>query len=100
MGQRPKHLKKSNHFPKLAKKDHLITSDIDAHYNCIAYAAGITDKKYCPNWDPDYTWLPGIPRTATLRAFIKFFETFGYSGPSDEVFVDGVEKIAIFVDIS
>jgi hypothetical protein len=45
MAQRPKHLKKSNDFPKLAKKDHLITSDRDPYYNCIAFAAGITDKK-------------------------------------------------------
>lgn len=98
MAQRPKHLKKSNEFPKLAKKDHLVTSNFDPYYNCIAFAADITDKKYWPNWHPDYKWLDNIPHAATLDAFIKFYETFGYSGPSNESFVDGVEKIAIFAD--
>ena len=100
MAQRPKHLKKSNEFPKLSKKDHLVTSDRDPYYNCIAFAAGITDKKYWPNWHPDYTWLDSVPRAATLDAFIKFYESFGYSGPSDESFVDGIEKVAIFTDKS
>jgi hypothetical protein len=98
MPQRPKHIKKSDAFPKLGKRDHLITSDFDVRYNCIAFAADITDKKYWPNWLPDYRWLPGIPRAETLDAFIKFYETFGYSGPSDHTYVEGVEKIANFAD--
>jgi hypothetical protein len=104
MAQRPKHLKKSQfpnlakQFPNLTKQDHLVTSNPDPYYNCIAFAAGITDKKYWPNWHPDYTWLPGIPRAETLDAFIKFYETFGYSGPSNDTYVEGVEKVAIFTD--
>src|SRR5258706_6003834 len=100
MAQRPKHLKKSDQFPKLAKKDHLVISNYDACYNCIAFAAGITDKKYWPNWNPDYTWLDSIPHAETLDAFIKFYETFGYSGPSNGTFLEGVEKVAIFTDKS
>jgi hypothetical protein len=98
MAQRPKHLKRSDQFPKLMKKDHTVTSDQDARYNCIAYAADITDKKFWPNWDPDYTWPKDIPRAVTIEAFIAFYGQYGYSGPSDAGFDATKDKVAIFVD--
>lgn len=98
MPQRPKHLKKSDDFPKLSKKSHDVTSDIDPRYNCIAYAAGITNRKYWPAWHPDYYWPADVPRAETLDAFKQLYETFGYSGPSTNAHVEGIEKIAIFTD--
>lgn len=98
MPQRPKHLKRSDDFPKLMKKDHSVTSDMDARYNCIAFAADIVHRKYWPNWHPDYDWPQSIPRKETLDAFVAFYGQFGYVGPSDASYDSTKEKVAIFVD--
>jgi hypothetical protein len=103
MAQRPKHLNKSNNFPRLAKQSNWVTSDADVNYNCIAFAAGITNRKLWPNFHPDYFWPPGIPRMENLASFIKFYESYGYAKVNDGSggkYVKGVEKIAIYADRS
>src|SRR5215203_195187 len=97
MGQRPKHLKKRKEFPSLTKKNHSVESDIDPNYNCIAYAAGITTRKYWPIFHPDYAWIRGIPSTEEVESFVKFYETFGYAETDNGEYVEGHEKIAIFI---
>lgn len=103
MGQRPKHLKKNSDtvrwFPNLNKKNHDVTSDEDPRYNCIAFAAGITNRKFWPTFYPDYYWPPGIPKLEKIEAFIKLYESYGYSVITDGTngtYVPGVEKVAIF----
>jgi hypothetical protein len=99
MPQRPKHLKKSNDFPNLAKRSNKVTSDKDPDYNCIAFAAGITNRKLWPNFLPDYTWPAGIPRSETLDSFERLFESFGYVRCADGSYQDGIEKVAIYTSV-
>src|SRR4051812_43732089 len=94
--QRPKHLKRSDAFPNLIKKAHDVTSDEDPDYNCIAFAYGITNRKYWPNFHPDFAWPDGIPKVETLHAFEKLFESIGYVRAADGKHVAGVEKVAIY----
>jgi hypothetical protein len=98
MASRPKHLKRCDEFPKLMKKNHEVTSNFDPRYNCIAFAADILDKKYWPNWLPDFAWPQNIPRSETLDAFIAFYGQFGYLGPSDATYDAAKDKVAIFLD--
>ena len=97
--RRPKHLKKSHKFPKLSKTKNKVTSDSDTSYNCIAYAAGITTKKYWPTFHPDYYWPPGLPKIETIETLIRFYETLGYKIVDDGSggnYKEGFEKLAIF----
>jgi hypothetical protein len=96
MGKRPKHLKKSNTFPSLAKKAHSVTSDPDVQYNCIAFAIGRTDKKIWPEFHPDHYWPPGVFRGDAMASLIKLFESEGYVAAKDGKFIAGTEKIAIY----
>jgi hypothetical protein len=98
MAQRPKHLKRSDDFPKLTKKSHLVTSDRDPRQNCIAFAAGVKNKKYWPIFHPDFAWISGIPRVETVEAFVRFYETFGYVETGDGEYAEGFEKIAIYTN--
>jgi hypothetical protein len=70
-------------------------------YNCIAWAAGKTDKWWWPTpGDPDVYWpIPIDPvDPVTLTQFILAFESEGYSVCRHGRFENGYEKIAIFVD--
>lgn len=99
MPQRPKHLKPCPELPNLRKKNHDVTSDIDPRYNCIAYAAGITNRKYWPVWAPDCYWPPNVPMVVHVDAFVRLYETFGYAligGPPQSNYRSDVERIAIF----
>ncbi|MGO8698328.1 MAG: hypothetical protein ACLQVY_11495 [Limisphaerales bacterium] len=71
-------------------------------YNCIAYAAGDTEKRWWPHpnkfaafW-PEH--LPREPLNAeTLENFIRAFEWKGYKrGCPDGELKEGIEKVAIF----
>ncbi len=84
-------------FPRLSPPAQFeITSDKSAKYNCIAWAAGETHRKWWPDkMRVDY-WPPGVPRETTLTAFIATFQKLGYE-PSDHADLEsGFEKIAIF----
>jgi hypothetical protein len=96
MAQRPKHIKKSNEFPRLNKQNHDVTSDKSGNYNCIAWAAGTTTIKWWPVFAPDAYWPPSAPKVETLDAFIKAYETLGYAVCADGSYVEGTEKIAIY----
>jgi hypothetical protein len=69
-------------------------------YNCIAYAAGKTDKWWWPVDDPSAYWPEGLPREPlgfeTLGNFIKAFESEGYLVCADGEPEDGFEKVALF----
>jgi hypothetical protein len=96
LGKRRKHIKKCAYFPNINKKNHAVKSDQDGTYNCIAFAAGRTDKKWWPIVRPDAHWPAGVPYTESPDSFIKAFETEGYTVCVDETYVDGTEKVAFF----
>lgn len=104
---RPKHLKPSarlptlrKDFPKLSKQSHDVTSDWDTDYNCIAFAAGITNKKVFPASRQDYFWPSNLPNVRTPAALEKFYEMYGYKKCADGAYVKGKEKIAIYAKAS
>jgi hypothetical protein len=88
-------------FPNLSAADHEITSAASRLYNCIAWAAGDTQRWWWPD-DPRIGygyWPPGVVREETLNAFIAAYRTLNYhpcSGPDLE---KGFEKIALYVDL-
>jgi hypothetical protein len=69
-------------------------------YNCIAWAAGKTDKWWWPIDDPCAFWpIPIDPiNPVTLEQFIKAFESEGFSKCRNGRFENGFEKVAIYVD--
>lgn len=83
-------------FPLLAPTGYRITSPPDALYNCIAWAAGQTDEWWWPDPNGFDFWPVGVPRDATLAAFVQAFATLGYQ-PCSEVSLEiGWEKVAIY----
>ncbi len=74
------------------------TSDVTPDYNCIAWAVKDTLNFWWPKGYPPYFWPKGIELEETLNAFIKAFETHGFKVCDNELFEQGFEKIAIYVD--
>jgi len=71
-------------------------------YNCIAYAAGDTDKWWWPHPNKFLCyWPPHLPRqypnTETLENFIRAFEWKGYAKCEHGRYVIGIEKVVIFM---
>jgi len=88
-------------FPNLAATAWEITSDSDAGYNCIAWAAGQQNKWWwpvVPSGCPPYFWPPGVPRVRTLQAFVEAYATLGYGPCSDGNLEPGFEKVALYAD--
>ena len=60
------------------------TSQVDSHYNCVAWVFGVKDKNIWPDCDDNSSayfntdgnicmWPPGLPGKATIDNFIEFF---------------------------
>ena len=86
----------SSIFPNL--QNYRICSDPTINYNCIAWAAGDTEKWWWPDIQNLKYWPPNIPRNETIDAFIKAFEKLGYSVCDNSDFQNGFEKIAIYAN--
>lgn len=84
------------HFPQFNKQNHNVTSDDDAKYNCIAFAAGFTDRRMWPIFHPDFWWPRNVPCVETVSAFVTLFESHGYVICSDGSYEIGKEKIGIW----
>jgi len=85
-------------FPQLRDTGYRITSPADRVYNCIAWAAGQTDKWWWPigRVDPDYYWPPQVPDEETIPAFVQLFQSLGYTQTTDDGLIEGVEKVALY----
>jgi hypothetical protein len=86
-------------FPRLRAESVRVTSPRDRDYNCVAWAAGVTDAWWWPvgeGWQP--FWPEGVPRQATLDAFQPAFATLGYASCDSEALEGGFEKVALFAD--
>lgn len=84
-------------FPNLRDAGYRIESPKNTQYNCVAWAAGVTDRPWWPIDDPPYYW-PISPRVESLSAFIAAFEGLGYDICDDSSLEIGFEKVAIYVD--
>lgn len=87
-------------LPGLRGTGYSLTSPADDRYNCIAWAAGATDRWWWPG-DPALTYWPeGVPRAETLEAFRAAFTAIGFLVCDNSRVEPGFEKIAIFADVS
>jgi hypothetical protein len=89
-----------HHFPNLRGDNHHVTSPQTNHYNCIAWAAGETFRRWWPvvnDWG--WYWPPDIPRVDTVDAFVAAFAGLGYAPCDDSVLEAGYEKVALYVDL-
>jgi len=84
-------------FPNLKAGGYAITSDMNAEYNCIAWAAGDTQKWWEP-FSERYYWPPGALNEYSLAAYSQAFAVYGYALCDDSAPEAGFEKIAIYVD--
>jgi hypothetical protein len=86
-------------FPALRGSPYQVTSPVTDVYNCIAWAAGVTNKWWWPFGDPAKTdWPANAPRNETIDAFRQAFATLGHDEcPSADLEL-GMEKIALFAD--
>jgi hypothetical protein len=84
-------------FPNLRSTKYEIKSPQCNEYNCISFAAGITDKRCWPNL-AGYCWPNTIENNSSISAFVSFFGIYGYELSEDEYIEAGYEKLAIFVN--
>lgn len=84
-------------FPRLRGASYRIIGPRDSTYNCLAWAAGVTDAWWWPSGDPTQVYWPtGAPREETLEAFRVAFSTLGYALCDDDAADRGSEKIVFF----
>lgn len=75
-----------------------ITSKRDQKYNCIAWAAFISDRWVWPYPIVDGVYWPDdVPREESIDAFIKMYQTYGYEVCElDDIQEDNYRKIALY----
>jgi hypothetical protein len=83
-------------FPKLAESGYEVTSPKSDAYNCIAWAAGDEHHWWWPAPDEETFWPSGVPREATLEAFVAAFATLSYEVCQDSAWEQGYEKVAFY----
>jgi len=66
-------------------------------YNCFAWAASITTRRWDPTSEDGY-WPKGIARGRTVHDFVNAYASIGYVECRDSSLEDGYEKIAIYED--
>jgi len=81
-------------FPNLRFNYFQITSPATIQYNCIAWAAGKSDKWW---WPVGYYWPGQVSRDASPKAFADAFAISGYSPCENDALEAGFEKVAIYV---
>src|SRR5271163_1349100 len=84
-------------LPNLNDANCIVTSAFKRGYNCIAWAAGDASRWWWPIRLPGVNYWPkGVPREATIDAFIAAFATLGYVPCVDGSLEAGIEKVVIF----
>jgi hypothetical protein len=87
-----------NLFPRLKASAYEATSPEDTNYNCIAWAAQDTQRKWWPDAMGIGFWPAGVVREETLRAFVSAYATLGFELCDSGEVEDGFEKVAIYTD--
>jgi hypothetical protein len=85
-------------FVNLGKSNYKITSPQTRSYNCVAFAAGKTDRWWWPA--SGAYWPRNAPLEETLEAFIAAFQTLGYSPCENGELEPAFEKVVIYTDKS
>jgi hypothetical protein len=82
-------------FPDLTTDDPVVTHPPNPRFNCVAWAAGVTDVVWWPA-DPDAFWPPGAPDELTVPAVVAALATVGYVPCADGGPEPGAEKVAVY----
>lgn len=82
-------------FPNLDADGGAVTHPPDPDYNCVAWAAGVTDAVWWPA-DADAEWPPGVPDELTVAAVTAALATAGYAPCADGGYEPGFEKAAVY----
>ena len=81
-------------LPRLTADNYRETSPAAWEYNCIAWAAGVTDAWWWPV--PGRYWPPDIPREESIAAFVATFVGLGYTPGASPELESGTEKVALY----
>jgi len=84
-------------FPNLQNTPYEVTSPEDTRYNCIAWAAGNSQRSWWPAGAWGYYW-PGDPDDDSLEGFIAVFRAAGYEVCQSRQLEPGFEKVAIYAN--
>ena len=84
-------------FPNLSSTHHRITSQYDASYNCIAWAAEDDSLWWWPDAFGIYHWPEGVARAETVDAFIEAYATIGYEVCDNGDLEKSYNKLAIYI---
>jgi hypothetical protein len=89
-------------FPRL--NDYIVTSPKDASYNCIAFAAGDTARKWDPGQlpEPGYYWPAEALRgdNDDINALKRAFAVIGFEECDDGNVEAGFRKVALYASES
>ena len=85
-------------LPHLAAEGYEITSDPTDEYNCIAYAAGETDRWWSHAAGDDYYWPEHASRTPSIASLIEVFAGLGYEIWEGAGVEPGFRKVALYAD--
>jgi hypothetical protein len=89
-------------IPNLITADWSVKSPFNTEYQCIAWAACRTDRRWWPWDDPSLYWPPGFKKLpvgdpAPAAHFMEVFEKrFGYRSCGKPDFEFGYQKVAIY----
>ena len=82
-----------NLFPGLTEDNHEITSPQTIKYNCIAWAAGATDRW----WQPGVHWpIESSRDDHGIGNLIIAFKSLGFEECDDGELEDGIVKLALY----
>lgn len=84
--------------PRLAQDDYVASSPARRRCNCFGWVAGDSARRWYPRGEPDVYWPPGVRDDFTIDAFIEAYSTLGFTVCEGGALVEGVEKIALYVD--
>lgn len=82
-------------FPGLESDDAVSTGLPDDGYNCVAWAVGVTDRRWWP-LGLKTVWPPGAPAELTVSAFVAALAAAGYILCDDGSTEPGFEKAALY----
>lgn len=83
-------------IPGLISSDYELTSDASGDYNCIAWAAGDTSKRW-DDEDEDLYWpAQAVLRDGTLASLMEAFGALGYEISDHGDVEEGFEKVALY----
>jgi hypothetical protein len=83
-------------FPNLEIDGYEETSPATEKYNCIAWAAALSNQWWWPDPLGAYFWPEGVERAVTIEAFFGALMTRGFQPCESGDFEAGFEKVALY----